>query len=173
MNWKEIPCLREQAYVKLPEDWIRPSSETVAIKFPYRQKPQEIFANPDTYHIITLNILEKALQERQIYPAILEIQKLISHMYPESVRESTRLFRTESGIAGYFSFITGGLECDSCHYMFVLPIRGKMMLGSSHFPEYQVKEEKLIFFEVLKSIKVRGDIGEGESDRNEENRVRG
>lgn len=172
MNWKEIPCLGEQAYIKLPEDWDRLSSETAAIKFPYSQKPQEIFANPDTYHIITLNILGKALQERQTYPAILEIQRLISHMYPESIREFSRLFRTESGKAGCFSFITGGLECDSCHYMFVLPIRGKMMLGSSHFPEHQIEEERQIFFEALKSIKAGGDIEEGKSDRHGENGVR-
>lgn len=166
MNWKEILCLDEQIYMKLPEDWDRPSGETIATKFPYGKKPQEIFANPDTYHIITLNILEKSLQENQIYLAILEIQRLISHMYPESIRESAKLYSTESGIAGYFSFITGGLECDSCHYMFVLPIKGKMMLGSSHFPEQQTKEERLIFFEVLKSIKASGDIEEGRSDGN-------
>lgn len=172
MKWKEIPCLDEQVYVKLPEDWIRPSGETVAIKFPYRQKPQEIFADPDTYHIITLNILGKALQERQTYPAILEIQRLISHMYPESIRENSRLLRTESGMAGYFSFITGGLECDSCHYMFVLPIRGKMMLGSSHFPKDRTEEERQIFFEVLKSIKTGEEVEEGKSDRHGENGIR-
>lgn len=153
MNWKETLCLDEKIYLILPDDWIRPSEETVAKKFPYRQKPQEIFASLDTHCILTFNLLEKPLQEKQVYPAILEIQRVIGHIYPESVLESSTLFQAKTGKAGYFSFITGGMECNNCHYMFVLPIDGKMMLGSYHFPESQTREESPVFFEVLNSIR--------------------
>lgn len=160
MNWKEILCLDERANLMLPDDWNRPTSEIVEKIFPYKQKPQEIFVSLDLQHILTLNILEKVLQEEQVYPALLEIQRLIVHMYPESIRETSTLIKTEAGIAGYFSFITGGIKYDNCRYMFVLPIRGKMMMGSYHFPDNLSKENRLIFFEVLKYIKPSEDTEE-------------
>lgn len=169
MNWKEVLCLDEQVQLRLPEDWNRPSSSIVEKKFPYREKPQEIFACPNVRHMITFNILEKSLHEQQIYPAISEIQRSISHIYPESIYRSSRLIKMESGSVGYFSFITGGIGSDSCHYFFILSVKGKMMLGSYHSSEYQIKEEEQFFFEVLRSIKVCGN-GEGDkSNRHEEN----
>lgn len=172
MKWKEITCLEEQVGLKLPEDWSRLSNEMVAKKFPYRRKPQEIYVSPDTCHIITLNIFGKTLHENQIYPAIKEIKRLISQMYPESIQESPRLFETKTGMAGYFSFVTGGIEYSNLHYMFVIPIGGRMMMGSSHFPETLIKEEQMIFLEVLKSIQEVVDTEEEKADKYGENRVR-
>lgn len=160
MNWKEFLCLDKRVCIKLPENFERPSKEIVEKWFPYPQKPQEIFADPNAYSIFTLNILGKALEEKQVYSAILEIQRLISHMYPESVEESSQLFITESGKAGYFSFTTGGLDGDKNHYMFVLPVRKKMLLGSFHFLKDVAQREKLIFFEAMKSIKANENIAE-------------
>lgn len=171
MEWKEIVCLDEKVSLKLPGGWNRPPSEILEKLFPYRQKPQEIYASPNTDHIITLNIMEKKLQEKQIYPAILEMQRLIGHMYPESIQDPPTVIRTEAGKAGYFSYITGGIECDNYHYMFVLPIRGKMMMGSSHFSKGQFEKERPILLDVLKSIKVNNNV-EGKSGRHGENRVR-
>lgn len=161
MNWKEILCLDEKIYLMLPDDWIRPSDEIIAKKFPYRQKPQEIFVSLDAHCILTLNLLEKTLQEKQVYPAILEIQRVIGHIYPESVMEPSTLFQAKAGKVGYFLFMTGGMEYNNFHYMFVLPIDGNMMMGSYHFPESQTREESLVFFDALNSIRKSRCNGEG------------
>ena len=176
MKWKEIICLGEKVYLKMPEDWNRPTNDIVEKIFPYRQKPQEIYASQDTDHIITLNILDKELQEKQIYPAIFEIKRLIGHMYPESIKEAPTLIRTEAGKAGYFSYITGGIKSDYYHYMFVLPIRGKLMVGSSHFPKNHFKKERLLLFDILKSIKPNDNVEDifdryGESGVHRQNNI--
>lgn len=170
MKWKETICLGEKVCLKMPEDWNRPSNDMLKNIFPYRQKPQEIYASQDTDHIITLNILDKKLQEGQIYPAILEIKKLICHMYPESIKQTPTLIKTEAGKAGYFSYITGGIKSDNYHYMFVLPIGGKLMMGSSHFSENYFKTESQILFDILKSIKANDNV-EDILDRYGENGV--
>lgn len=172
MNWKEIPCLNGQVHLKLPEDWGKPSSSMVEKKFPYRQRPQEIFISPDAHHIIAFSILGKALQEQQVYPAILEIQRLISHMYPESIWKPSRWINTEHGMVGWFSFITGGISCDEYHYMFILPVEGKMMLGSYHSPGHQIKEEEMLFLEILKGIRLHDGVEEDKSKKHEESGLR-
>lgn len=152
-KWQDM-CLM------LPEDWKSPSEELTKKKFPYQQKPQEIFVNPEESRILTLNMLEKPLHEKQVYPAILEIQRMINHIYPESIRERARILKTGAGIIGWFSFVTGGLKSDDCHSMFVIPVDGRMMFGSYHFPIEELEEERTFFLNIMKSIEINSDTGE-------------
>lgn len=158
MNWKKIVCLGETVSLKMPEDWNRPSDEVLEKIFPYRKKPQEIYVSQDKDHIITLNILDKELQDKQIYPAISAIKRLVGHMYPESTKEAPTLIGTEAGKVGYFFYITGGIKGDNCHCMFVLPIKGKFMMGSSHFPESQFVKDRVLLLDILKSIKANDGV---------------
>lgn len=82
---------------------------------------------------------------------------MISHMYPESILKSARGLRIRAGISGWFSFATGGLEGDILHYMFILPLNNKMVLGSFHFPTETVEEDDKVFFSILKSIRIVND----------------
>lgn len=156
MNHQEaiqpICCLKEQVYMELPQGWSRLQDEAVAEKFPYRKRPQEVYAAPEADRMITLNLLEKPLQEKQVYPAIWEMQRIISHLYPESIRETARLIKSRESTAGYFLFITGGIDHDTCHAMFLLPIHEKMMMGGFHFPAGQMKESKEVFQGILRSM---------------------
>ncbi len=95
-EWQRISCLGDQISLMLPSGWTRPSDEVTEKKFPYHSKPQEIFADDSISRLMTFNMLEKQLQNQQVYPAIREIQKVIVHMYPESVREPAR--KIASGI---------------------------------------------------------------------------
>lgn len=154
-KWQEIHCLDEQVLLKLPEDWKRPEDKVIAKKFPYNSKPQEIFADLHERKIITFNLLNKQLRETQVYPAIREIQRLISHLYPESIRKTARQFKVNAGIAGRFLFVTGGMEYDTAHCMFILPVNERMMLGSYHFPLENMKEDEGVLLEILKSIWIK------------------
>ena len=169
-EWQRINCLEDQISLMLPAGWTRPSDEVTEKKFPYHSKPQEIFADDRISRIITFNILEKQLQNRQVYPAIREIQTVIVHMYPESVREPARKIVSGIGGAAYFSYITSGVKEDNGHIMFVIPVHEKMMLGSYHFPAAQLDGERQVFFEILQSIQVKEDIEE-RTENNERNRI--
>ncbi len=104
--------------------------------------------------IFTLNLLEKQLEEGQLSSATREMQRMITHIYPESIKNHARCMKVEAGMTGWFSFATGGLADDNCHIMFLMSVSGKMMLGSYHFPAGQEQEEKEKFFKILRSIQV-------------------
>lgn len=159
-EWQRISCLGDQISLMLPSGWTRPSDEVTEKKFPYHSKPQEIFADDSISRLMTFNMLEKQLQNQQVYPAIREIQKVIVHMYPESVREPARKIVSGIGEAAYFSYITGGVKEDNGHIMFVIPVHEKMLLGSYHFPAAQLDGEREVFLEILQSMQIREDIEE-------------
>lgn len=108
MTWQEITCMDGRICLKLPEGWQRAPDEVTEKKFPYRQRPQEVFSAPDISRLLTLNILEKQMPEKQVFSAILAIQRAIGHLYPGSIREAAQAVRADMGMAGYFSFVTGG-----------------------------------------------------------------
>ena len=80
---------------------------------------------------------------------------MIGHLYPESIRRCARCTRTQEEIAGWFSFVTGGLAEDRIHILFILPMNGKMMLGSYHFPEGDEAEETEVFLKIIRNIVVK------------------
>ncbi len=160
-KWQEINCLEEQILLKLPQGWKKPREEVITKRFPYSSKPQEIFTDLDERKIITFNLLDKQLHDEQIYPAIREIQRLISRLYPESIRKEARLFKVNAGISGGFTFITGGMKYDTVHCMFILPVNEKMMLGSYHFPLEKIVEDEIILLDILKSICVKSSTEDG------------
>ena len=154
-GWQELSCLRGRIRIVLPQGWERPADEILKKKFPYNTTPQEVFADAQADRIITLNILDKQLQDKQVYPAIREMQRVIGRVYPESIKEQARSLKTEAGTVGYFSFITGGVKVDAYHNMFILPVDEKMLLGSFHLPTGQMHEGKKLLLKMINSIQIR------------------
>ena len=153
-GWQSVSCLAGRMYLRIPEDYRKPSNEVAAAKFPITPRPQEIYINPEGNKILTFNLLDKPLQEQQVYPAVLEMQRVIRHAYPESVRAQAKEIKTDAGTMGWFAFVTGGIKEDSIHCMFILPLDDNMMFGSYHFPAEQMEENRKIFMQMLKSIRI-------------------
>lgn len=170
IGWQEMTCLEEKIFFKMPQDWERAGDEIIAHKFPYAIKPQETFTNPEDDRFLTWNLLDKPLQETQVYPAIREIQKLINHIYPECILKPAGQIQAETWTAGYFVFVTGGIQYDVAHCMFILPVREKMMLGSYHFPIEKMADDMQVFMEILKSIQI---AAEDEDDKRTVRHTRG
>lgn len=153
-KWQEISCLGGQLLVQIPEEIKEASDGRIKEKFPYQPKPQEVRMNEEGDKIITFNLLECLLEESQVLPAIREVQRLINHKIPESIRTHARCMKLPAGMMGWFSFITGGLLDDVYHIMFLIPVSGKLMLGTFHFPARMEKQEKEKFFTMVKSIQI-------------------
>lgn len=151
-KWKEICLLDEKISISLPEEWKEMTDEMAERKFPYLSKPEKMYVDENTDSIITFNLLEKGLKEDEVYAAISEIQRMIGHMYPESINKSSTVLRVEAGMAGWFSYVTGGVEQDSVHIMFIVSCNGKMLLGGYHFPDGQRKTGSIFFLQVLKKL---------------------
>ncbi len=147
-------CLQGRIRITLPQGWQRPSNEILARKFPYRTTPQEVFSDTQAEQIITFSLLDKQLQEKQVYTAVREIQRVISHIYPESIREQARMIRIQAGPAGIFAFITGGIREDVYHSMFILSVDEKMLLGSFHLPEGQAESGRKTCMDIMRSIQI-------------------
>ena len=156
-EWQEISCLDDSICVSLPYNWERLSDETIAKKFPYHTKPQEIYTDSEESRLFTFSLLGKPLNDVQVYPAIREIQRLINHVYPESIHKAAKICKVADGSAGWFTFITGGIKEDTSHFMFVLPVNESMMLGSYHAPAKLISEETSLFLKILKGIKIRSN----------------
>lgn len=171
-QWKQISCLEERMDLEIPGDLKRPSNEVIEKKFPYNVHPQEIFINPEISRILTLEMLEKPLRDIQVYPAIMEIQRLIRHIYPESIRKAARILQVSAGKAGTFTFITGSVKGDMAHCMFILPFHESMMLGGYHYPVENEAEEQASILRILQSMRVRS-TEEKELKSYAENRVYG
>ena len=127
----------------------------MAERFPITPRPQEVYSNPNGDSIITFNLLNKPLQEMQVYPAIREMQRVINHAYPESTRIRPKQIQTEAGSIGWFAFVTGGIKEDSIHCMFILSVEDNMMFGSYHFPAEEMATDRRILVEILKSIRLQ------------------
>ena len=149
-----LDCTQGRICITLPQGWQRLSDEILARKFPYRTTPQEVFSNTQAEQIITFSLLEKQLQENQVYTAAREIQRVISHIYPESIREQARMIRIQAGAAGIFAFITGGIREDAYHSIFILPVDEKMLLGSFHLPEGQAESGRKTRMDIMRSIEL-------------------
>lgn len=160
LKWKDIVCLSGQLSLKIPEELEKPSEKEAAEHFLHGQRPQEIWMDKYGSRILTFNLLELSLQEKQVSSAVREIQKMIGRLYPESIRESAQNLEAGGVTAGWFSFLTGGIREDQCHIMFVMPVNERMMFGSYHFPAGQKKEEQHVFWGMLKSVQMRKDTGE-------------
>ena len=133
VGWQAAVCLNGQLEIQLPEGFEVPSNDVVERTFPYGQKPQEIYADSTGEKIITFNVLQNVLEEKQVYIAIREVQRMIGHLYPESIRRCARCI----------------------HILFILPMNGKMMLGSYHFPEGDEAEETEVFLKIIRNIVVK------------------
>lgn len=155
MDWMELSCLDKRIGLKLPGEWRKPTEKEIFQYFPYQLKPQEVFVcQQEAVKIITMNLLEKELSTKQVYPAIKEIQKMVCNVYPESLQQPAKKIITGLGAAGWFSFETGGITNDGYHIMFVLSAYENMLLGSYHFPKKDVQEEKKFFLDVLRGIQL-------------------
>jgi len=75
-------------------------------------------------------------------------------VYPESTRIRPKELQAVSARIGWFGFATGGIKGDSIHCMFILSMEDNMMLGSYHFPEEGMEENRKILIEMLKSIRL-------------------
>ena len=153
-NWQTVKLFEDKISLVLPEGWNCPSIEVLEQKFPYDSKPQEVYMDEDRDRVFTCNILEKTLREDQVYAAINEIQRLIGHMYPESIRNKPRTLATKAGMAGWFSYMTGGIKEDKCHIMFVMSLERKMFFGSYHFTADNEVEEQRVFLQILKQVEL-------------------
>ena len=152
-GWQESACLNGRLHIRLPEGWETPAEAVLAEKFPCSTRPQEIFADSQSDRIFTMSRMEKQLQERQVYPAAREIQRVVSRIYPESIEERAQIIKTKAGTAGFFSFLTGGIAEDTCHFMFILPDADeKMLLGSLHLPAGQMHYGRELLVKVIRSI---------------------
>lgn len=155
MEWQEIECLNGQVFIRVPVNWKQPSEKRMVKKFSYGARPQEIYGDFEEGAVLTLNLFDRVLSEEQVYPAIREIQRLIGHLYPESVKVTAREIRTDAGKAGWFAFVTGGIKADTIHYMFVMPADEKMLFGSYHSPQERECEDRRIFLEIMKRIGIK------------------
>ena len=162
---KTVSCLSGQIEVCVPEELAPPSEEAAARKFPYDLPPQEIYMDDAGKRILTFNLLEKSLDKNQVYSAVREMQRMIGHIYPESIHDHARGIHVRGRIVGWFSFVTGGVEEDSIHIMFVTPLQNKMMLGSYHFPSQNEAEESENFRKLIRSISVKEETQEESEHR--------
>lgn len=153
-KWLEISCLGSQFLVQIPEEIKEASDGRIKEKFPYQPKPQEVRMDEEGNRMITFNLLENLLEEEQVLPAIREVQRVINHKIPESIRTHARCMKLPAGMMGWFSFITGGLLDDVYHIMFLIPVSGKLMLGTCHFPAAIELQEKENFFTMVKNIQI-------------------
>lgn len=170
---KEFCCLSGLMNVVLPAELERPAEEIAAKKFPYERRPQEIFMDSVGEQIITFNLLEKQLIEDQVYGAACEIERLIRHAYPESIRQRAGCTRAGDKLVGYFSFLTGGLLDDQLHILFILPLLQRMMLGSYHFPQRYEEQGKETFRRIIKDIRIEKDMPESEEQHRNGDRYAG
>lgn len=154
IKWKETSCLDGKLLFQIPEEMKEASDGQIKEKFPFKPKPQEVCMNEEGDKIITFNLLESLLEEAQVLSAAREVQRLINHKVPESIKVHARCMKIPAGMLGWFSFITGGLLDDNYHIMFLMPVSGKLMLGTFHFPARMEKQEKEKFFTMVKSIQI-------------------
>ena len=165
---RKIECLDGAVFLLLWPGAARQTAEEAGRRFPYAVKPQEVYADGTGRRILALNLLEEGLEDGQVESAIAGIQKIIEKLYPGSIWHKARCMAAAKVTAGWFSFVTGSLAGEQFHILFLLPMEGRMLLGSWHSLTESIGKETADFLEMLKSIRIRNAIktytGEKQAD---------
>ena len=139
---------------ELPIGFETADEELIRKKFPYILKPEYIFSNEQNSQIITFSFLHKELRTEQIEQAIWGIQRIITHRYPENIRDYACCLDHIGVDTGYFSFWTGGIPNGEYHAVFIMSVQNRMMLGTYHCNANYEGQAKDAVLQILKRTKV-------------------
>lgn len=156
-KWRELSLFEDRINISIPEEFSRPPEEIVEQKFPYDSRPREIYGNENGSRIMTFELSDQELSEGEVRAAAFAVQKLVGHMYPESVEKQAAEVQTPAGKAGWFYYVTGGINGEQGHILFVLPLDGRMLLGGFHFSAEMERIEEKLFLEMLERMERSGE----------------
>lgn len=158
-EWRELSLFEDRIKISIPKDFDRPKEEVLEQKFPYDSRPREIYGNENGSRLMTFELSDQELSEGEVRAAAFAVQKLIGHMYPESVEKQAAEAETPAGKAGWFYYVTGGIKGEQGHILFVLPVDGRMLLGGFHFSAEMERIEEELFLSMLERMeKPREDM---------------
>lgn len=156
-EWRELSLFEDRIKISVPKDFDRPKEEVVEQKFPYDSRPREIYGDEKVSRLITFELSDQELSEGEVSAAAFAVQKLVLHMYPESVEKQAVEAETPAGKAGWFYYVTGGIKGEQGHILFVLAVDGRMLLGGFHFPAEMERIEEELFLEMLGRMEIPGE----------------
>ena len=114
----------------LPEGFSQAQESEAAKVFPYRERPQIIYASAGFSRYLTFSLLDKKLGERETIKAATELRKLIWSLHPNSLLSNAGAIRFGNLSCCGFCFLTGAGETQLFNTMFAASFDGKMLLGT-------------------------------------------
>lgn len=120
-------------------------------RFPYETTPQIIYV--DESATLACNLLDKSLEEQEVLAASREMERQLSHVYPESRIRPAAILKNDDTVIGGFSFKSDSLCGEVRHDMFLCPVENKFFFGGLHYPNEEEHEWSGIFAEIIKNIK--------------------
>jgi len=125
-----VTLFENKLRIHLP-DSLKQVQESEEVKvFPYKERPQIIFASPDCSRFLTFSLLDKELGEGETIRAAKGLRNLILSIHPNSLLSKAGALRFGSLSCCGFRYLTGAGEAQVFNTMFAGSFEGKLLLGT-------------------------------------------
>ena len=141
--------------IMLPEKFEDMPLEVAKIKYPMEQRPAVIKTNEKTDINISLNLTQQPYENKQA-EAVLKIFKgAIANVYPNNLFMEQKIEVNPYGTTiAWFDFISHGIDGRLYNLMFFTSVDGKLMNGVCNCAEQDLKNWRVVFMDVLKTIRI-------------------
>lgn len=115
----------------IPDGFQEADDRYAAELYPYEDRPQIIMANDAGDRFCTFSLIEEQkLSSAQIEAAIGKIAEAVTNLYPSCLLNNPEVRTIEDGQCGVFEFWTMGQAGKIYNIMYIIAVRGSMMLGT-------------------------------------------
>ena len=140
--------------VIMPESFIIMPKELAELKYPYTQRPEEIYTNSETTVNFTISYKNDKASNDDIPRAKDIIQQAVMRVHAASkVIDSETISVSDLNIA-YFDFVTPAIDMDIYNVLFFFSLDSRIMLGSFNCPQVNMDVWKPVLVQMLESLRI-------------------
>ena len=125
---KTITLFESKLRISIPEDFYPVQESEAALMFPYRERPQYIYASDALSRFLTFSLLEKPLRAGETMNAAKELRKLVWSLNPSSMLSQAHPFGFGNLRCSGFSFRTGSKDIQVYNTMLAVSFEGRLLL---------------------------------------------
>lgn len=138
--------------VWFPNDFCE-SPEMIEKRYPFKNRPSIIKADPTGKVFITFDLYSKSLNALQVISAAASIRRTILQVYPYNNKMKLKRFTTNQGLQGYsFPFYILHKYGRQFIEFFILSLHSQLFLGTMTCPEQNRREWDAVFTKVKSAV---------------------
>lgn len=153
--FKEYEVIKKQLFIYIPDEFALLAKETARQKYPYENRPEIIYADPQGSVTVAFTHRKEKLdtgQEEEVRNAIAQVMR---QLYPSGIfmeKQSVVTYAAQMPVA-WFDFVTPAIDADIYNLMFFYALNGKLLMGACNCLQADQEEWKEFFVQMIKTLR--------------------